>query len=48
MTMPATSPEPEPQPCPHENITTTLIAYQGKVISAETVCDDCNTTLTDN
>jgi hypothetical protein len=46
--MPAASPEPESQPCAHENITTTLIAYQGAVISAQTVCDDCNTTLTND
>jgi hypothetical protein len=48
MSMPTTSSEHDRQPCPHENITTTLIVYQGEVISASTLCDDCTTTLTDN
>jgi hypothetical protein len=48
MTTPTTSPKHDPQPCPHENISTTLILCQGEVTSASTVCDDCNTTLTNN
>jgi hypothetical protein len=46
--MPAAGPKSDPQSCPHENISTTLIVYQGAVTSAQTVCDDCNTTLTNN